>query len=359
MADLPMASRNCERLEKGTNNVAMETPKTFTCFPKLPLELKRMIWGAMIPQAPQIIPFPPPSRYVKAQHALETHAPANPLHHPPVVASICHESRKVAFEHGAFYHGCKKHHTKGIWLNPKTDKLWIKGPGSSQMKCDGCVAYPRSVEEFQDSIPRQNHAKTIPEFIEKNPTQVILRSTSFDIKLFDLGLFPGMALLKENRQGPLPIQMNMEAIPMHLTKQQVQDSGLFDINKNEKFVIVNILDMDKIGEFSRWYRCSRLPPPFGSESLFREAWFAAGIADGEFVLGDHAVDEWLLETVRQGYLKTCQRKLSRKRDMVSRSGSLPTGWPLDLTMNFVFYLCQSCPPAAHGAAADGSRPRCL
>jgi len=90
---LPFASPGTEEL-----SLQKLTPDTFTCFPKLPLEMRRMIWKASLPSR-QCINL---DTFLFSAREQEDRSPffateRNPT--PPTALHISQESRAVALEH--------------------------------------------------------------------------------------------------------------------------------------------------------------------------------------------------------------------------------------------------------------------
>jgi hypothetical protein len=102
---------------------------TFTLFPELPLELRRMIWRQALP-GPRYVELRTAAKFVDSsgRHVYENdpqYLIFTAVEKAPVLFSTCHEARTEVVKVYRPFKGIKKN-SGSVWLDPRTDVLCFR-----------------------------------------------------------------------------------------------------------------------------------------------------------------------------------------------------------------------------------------
>lgn len=219
-----------------TKDMLRDTPSftCFTCFPKLPLELQRMIWKAALPESRRLVTFPEPSYSGRIMVHRRDHGfsccYSMAFARPPAISRVCFESRAIALQQGQYYRGYSPHQP-GAWLNPDCDLIFIHPRQDKNEK-----HMPLAVG------PSKSQAETLEDLVETKQNMEIL------INYHQVNWQQYFPLVNSVQRPP---KLVVGHYPMHLTKSEIKECRLFG---SDDFAIVNVEDMERMQKFAKWFR---------------------------------------------------------------------------------------------------------
>lgn len=190
----------------------------FTCFPQLPLEVRRTIWKACKPST-RVMEFNIPNRDgLGGQSICRLDATSNRNGRPPAFSRVCREAREVACEEGCFmWNAAELSGLRGIaekdnfnpWFFPHSDIIHLNSP-------DPFISEGANI-----------HSK-LSAFLALKPKAI---SISFALELF-FKSWPGETGKSVRLFNSLETQqeylMVVKTITIHATDEQAIASGLFE-----------------------------------------------------------------------------------------------------------------------------------
>ncbi len=229
----------------------------FHFFPRLPPELRRLIWEFCLPH--RVVEIESLSFDVQGSHSsCKFYATSEANARPPLVTAVCQESRALAFETGDFLVNSPTVESDdpdawyfvmnllpNTWYNPKTDILQLNWVPVYRPMYDSAGDPVRFlVQESRACQGASIWAELLLDFSEPNTTQ-----------------FTGLLAWRDDSATTLSSLWGRKeyyvvhfAVSIHVSQAQAAESGVFGRLAEERVKLVEVDDLELIERFYNLYR---------------------------------------------------------------------------------------------------------
>lgn len=218
--------------------------KSFTYFPQLPVELRRMIWEFCIPR--RVVELEIPIKSILSETNCDLSWTNRQISVPPLIRQVCRESRKVALENG----GPLQDYSESVqvnfnwkatdaWFSPKYDIVaWYWRPEQQtdyelEVVGDPLSYFVHYAMQAQGALILAHH---IYPFLYLNPSE----DGPPPLEEVDL---TQLSRLKS-------IMVCVKILGIHATAEEARESNLWGVTGEEMIQIVDATDANTIQKFS-------------------------------------------------------------------------------------------------------------